>query len=109
MIRIGPGDGGAPVPAVAYVAGGDKSHGYTVEIGSPPSEQYCVAIHGMLCEHWPKEASRIEIRSYHRDGSRPSLHSTWLHPGTASLSLEALVVEVSNDSIDTEGVHINYL
>lgn len=155
-IRLGKEEAAIPVPAIAYIAGYDQENGYTCAMASEngaPTEQYLVAIHGMLREHWPHEvqpvfagttltlnltlnltlkltlklnlnlnltlnltptltqspnptfvpfqAERIEVRAFQLDGSPPQLVSTWLHPGAAFLSLEALVVEASRTLTQT--------
>ena len=141
-IRLGKEEAATPVPAIAYIAGYDQENGYTCAMASEngaPTEQYLVAIHGMLREHWPHEvqpvfaetaltlnltpnltlnltptltqspnptfapfqAERIEVRAFQLDGSPPQLVSTWLHPGAAFLSLEALVVEASRTLTQT--------
>ena len=65
------GGGAVPEPcaAIAYVAGGPPSAenglAWTPPMSVEPKEEYLVAIHGMLREHWPPTAfSPLKIASF---------------------------------------------
>lgn len=70
---------------------------------SQPSEQYLTAIHLMLREQWPEEDDAIVVRGILQDTTYPNPNLNpnpvvlyeWNHPGSHSLSLSALCVEVN--------------
>lgn len=76
------------VEAVAYIA--DDS-----TFREPPTEQYLVAIHLMLREHWDMSEETIEVRSVEEQTGGVRIESSWRHPGCTNLSLAALMVEVN--------------
>lgn len=84
-----------PQPAFAYIANstppGDAA--FTAAMTVPPHEQYLVAIHAMLREHYDMEGETITVRSF---APPLAVVSEWTHPGARRLeSLGSVVVEVN--------------
>jgi hypothetical protein len=80
-------------PALAFIAGSGVD-GWTDTLEVPPSEEYLVAIHVHLREHWDLSfLAAIVINSFEAGGIRR--HGEWSHPGTPQLKLESLIVEAN--------------
>ena len=103
------------VEGIAYVAN-DMVWKY------PPSEQYLTAIHVMLQENWSFDNIVISIKGIlDADSDTVTAFYDWHHPGTHSLTLPAVIVEVNTlrakpwvmprtikeivNKLDTIGIH----